>query len=280
MLAASRRTLAVVVSIVLAMVLAAVAIGLISQERTAEAQEEPPPATLSGEELGGFDATLSDINCDPNGTSGFTLRVTGAAIGPYPGTFEETIKVTIGPQTEPGPLDPTLPVNEGPLQTLTANFKIVSGTTEITGTKKLETDFPFNEGTCAEFEPTALFPGSTTLVTGYFAFCGAAEYEATIRNTLTNETFKDSGISGVCSNIFEQDVDGRKFLFGGLLNEIFISGPTGPELPEIKEECKDGGFEDFDAGFENQGDCVAFVETATNPGNLNEIGQNVPTSQE
>ncbi len=97
-------------------------------------------------------------------------------------------------------------------------------------------------------------------------------HDATIRNTLTNETFHDNGLSDIEADYVE--VNGEPGTIVGFV-EGFVSAPV---FPETKEECEEGGYETF--GFTNQGDCVAFVETMNNPGNLNELGQNVPTSHE
>ena len=54
-----------------------------------------------------------------------------------------------------------------------------------------------------------------------------------------------------------------------------------PEQPETVADCKKNGWKNFPAlGFKNQGDCVSYVRTNTNPGHLNEPGQNVPTSKQ
>ena len=45
-------------------------------------------------------ATIIAGNCDPAGDSTFTVEAIGQATGPFPGTFVETITVTIGPQTD------------------------------------------------------------------------------------------------------------------------------------------------------------------------------------
>ena len=41
---------------------------------------------------------------------------------------------------------------------------------------------------------------------------------------------------------------------------IVIPPPT-PTLPETKDDCKDGGWQNYEGVFKNQGDCVSFVAT-------------------
>src|SRR5687768_358830 len=70
----------------------------------------PPAAVaqtpLTGEFLASLNpATITSGNCDPDGTSTFTFEVSGTALGPYPGTFTETGRVTFeGPFTS-GPVN-------------------------------------------------------------------------------------------------------------------------------------------------------------------------------
>jgi hypothetical protein len=40
-----------------------------------------------------------------------------------------------------------------------------------------------------------------------------------------------------------------------------ISAVLSPALPATKDDCKDGGWQDFFGVFKNQGDCVSFVAT-------------------
>lgn len=40
--------------------------------------------------------------CNPDGTSTMRFTETGVATGPYPGTFEEEVTLTIGPQSSQG----------------------------------------------------------------------------------------------------------------------------------------------------------------------------------
>jgi hypothetical protein len=91
--------------------------------------------------VGSSDATLS---CDPNGTSTISFHVTGGAAGPYPGTFEESGTITLGPLTAVTPTQSTF----APL-TFESTFTIFSGDTTITGTKTLTVlAFPLNQGFC------------------------------------------------------------------------------------------------------------------------------------
>lgn len=66
---------------------------------------EAQTASLSGELLEsqeaipGNDTTFGDFTCDKDGSTTFSYTATGAAQGPYGGTFVETGTITIGPQT-------------------------------------------------------------------------------------------------------------------------------------------------------------------------------------
>lgn len=90
-----------------------------------------PPPTLTGEE---FIATPEiTATCNPDGTSTVTFTASGAATGPYPGTFTEVGTATIGPQT----LSPGGGQSLGTLLTFDSVFTIQSPLGEVTGTKTL-----------------------------------------------------------------------------------------------------------------------------------------------
>jgi len=87
------------------------------------------PVALTGEVLnGGANPSLGigavAIDCDPAGASTATYSVVGTAIGPFPGTFEETGSFTI---------------SNGQVTAFQATFTIESGLTEIEGIKTLRT---------------------------------------------------------------------------------------------------------------------------------------------
>jgi hypothetical protein len=110
--------------VLLAVVASVVAIG--------SAGAVTPPPTLTGEQLTDAAPTVT-ATCNENGTSTVYFDASGAATGPYNGTFTETGSATIGPQS----FDPTGTSFTGPLTTFDAVFTITSGTTQITGTKTL-----------------------------------------------------------------------------------------------------------------------------------------------
>ena len=119
------------------------------------ARAQVPPPTLTGEEL----TAAPDVttNCNPNGTSTVTFTASGAATGPYPGTFTEVGAATIGPQT----LSPGGGQSIGTLLTFDAVFTIHSAAGDVTGTKTLA--FPVTDpatqvaiGQCNTFENVEL----------------------------------------------------------------------------------------------------------------------------
>jgi len=135
----------------------------------ANAQDGPPPPTLTNESFEGVPTVT--INCNPTGKSSGSFEVSGVAAGPYPGTFHEEGTFSFGPQT------PQVPAED---LTFEATFTINSLTGRVTGTKRV------------------LFPN-----TGPVAFCAPAGanssgtvahntvYEATI--TTPTGTFTDRG---------------------------------------------------------------------------------------
>ena len=87
------------------------------------------PASLTGEILnGGATPSLGigavAIDCEPAGTSTVAYSVVGTALGPFPGTYEETGSFLIA---------------DGQVTAYEADFRIESGLTEIEGTKTLRT---------------------------------------------------------------------------------------------------------------------------------------------
>jgi hypothetical protein len=119
--------------------------------------------------------TITNVDCNPGGISTFDVAASGTAYGPYPGTFEETATVTIGPS--------------GELQSFDAAFTIHSGATTITGTKRLYPDDPerYSSGLCSgTYSPD---PGSCDSAQQLFA---STRYEASV-----GDAFMESGIATV-----------------------------------------------------------------------------------
>lgn len=128
------------------------------------------PAALTGEVLNGAASPTLGIgtvalDCQLAGTSSATYSVVGSAIGPFPGTFEETGSFTI--------------VN-GQVTAFQAAFTIQSGLTEIEGTKTLRTS---TSAVCLNFPE----PG----IASFTDIAVIASYEATITTPLG--TFTDEG---------------------------------------------------------------------------------------
>jgi hypothetical protein len=243
------------------------------------------------------DPPTVEATCDPDGVS--TLRYEfddefTFGGGPYPGTFDESGTITIGPQEEspvPTSDDPAVPpsfdavltgsqrLSAGPLLTWTAEFEITSGTTTIQGTKTLTAEAP-GFGVCQTFEGQGTpFPGQENL-RGYFGIADARlSYTATIRTD--DGVYRDEGtaVSDVRESFTtytNRRADGTTTTEVGtdvgLMVEIFQSDLDAPQ-PVGKEFCKDGGWRDFPGyEFRNQGDCVSFFSTE----GKNEPGQNVP----
>ena len=106
------------------------------------------PASLAGESFNGqYSPGFISGQCNPAGNSTLSFTATGTATGPYPGTFSETMTVTVGPQT----VGTTgLGFGTGQLVNAHAEFTIDSANGHVSGSKDL--DFPSNVsapmGTC------------------------------------------------------------------------------------------------------------------------------------
>ena len=105
---------------------------------TAPAQTVPPTLGTGGpfvaETLFEPVAQVSG-DCNPDGTSVLSYTTSGAAAGPYPGTYMESGTATVGPQT----------FGLGFVLTFDANFTIDSPVGQVLGTKTLavpQSEFP------------------------------------------------------------------------------------------------------------------------------------------
>ena len=154
-----------------------------------DARAQVPPPTLTGEDFFGT-LTITDLRCNPNGTSSFSYQSMGVAVGPYPGLYSETGKVTLGPHNI---VEPGSGTRFAEVKAWQARFSVASGVFQITGTKELARveglDLEFNTGICGTM-PNPLFPAATegtflTVTTGHL------RYEATITGPLG--TFTDRG---------------------------------------------------------------------------------------
>jgi hypothetical protein len=201
-------------------------------------------------------------------SSSFEYSVSGVAAGPYPGTFTETGSFTLGPIDEefiPGQF-------RGNITDFEAEYTITSELGTIQGTKSLDPGRTslgacFNYGT-APFNRPEDFAGQTIAHT---------LYEATI--TLPDGSqYTDTGQSTASFNYCNDQIgcgtsSSNQFSETYLSQNLVPVTPPPPAAPTTKKQCQKDGFRDFPAlGFKNQGDCVAFIETA----GKNEPGKNVP----
>jgi hypothetical protein len=150
----------------------------------ATASAQTPPATLTGE-IFTISAPTVTATCDSTGST-VRYTVSGAAIGPYPGTYTESGTLTIGPETLPKFVDG---YQAGPITSATINFSVDSPAGQVTGTKSLPAITSDAYGLC--YSP-ALGGGS------FVELCACnspLNYTATI-NTPTGQ-FGDRGISGL-----------------------------------------------------------------------------------
>lgn len=135
-----------------------------------------------------------------NGRTTYTFSTTGLASGPYNGTFQETVTVTVGPQTIPVPNPFGFPLLAGPIVRFDAQFRIDSQApaATVTGSKRVVGSLPAGTGTCREFdnEPFTVPGGPTLILTGVEKQADASvRYAATIR-TATG-SLRDRGTSQV-----------------------------------------------------------------------------------
>ena len=207
--------LARAVALTAALILAVPAHGIIAQTA----------APLTGEVLAGYygiQPTPPPPVCDPSGFT-YSYSTSGPAggrlgfdvdpaAGPYPGTFEESGTVRVGPDRDPGEVGGTVPngtIVRNVILSFQANFTIYSGNTVITGRKDFTASAagPNSTFTCADFSATALRPGQTVpdrLYIRQFRIMDA-RYEATIATP--TGTYQDSGMTTVelASNIVNDE---------------------------------------------------------------------------
>lgn len=183
------------------------------------------PASLAGETLSGA-PTLTNVTCNFVGNSSqgtFDFSVSGTATGPYPGTFTETGSGTVSAV--------------GGQLAFSASFTITSPAGNVTGTKSLASSGLFAAG-CD--------PGLGNIVANGIS----ANYQATI--SIQGVAYTDSGTSTtvvVYIPGYAQD-----------FSDIFdASNGVVPPEPTSKTQCMDGGWQAYPQ-FNNQGDCISYVE--------------------
>ena len=188
-----------------------------------------PPPTLTNEQF--LEAAGSaGGGCDLS-TASFSFEGSGAASGPYAGTFAETGGFTIVAQRA---------------TVFGAGFTIFSATHEVSV-----------KGTMA-LDPAAPSSGCIRPPSRHYLVDLGATYVATIFRPSGN--YRDQGRANV-----EVGADASGSLT--LLIERFTSSLAEPILivPTTKRHCKRGGWRDYPQ-FKNQGRCVRFVVTGKPPG--------------
>jgi hypothetical protein len=110
-------------------------------------------SNLSGEFLtsqGSGGTTTVSGSCNPTGTSTINFSATGAANGPFPGTFTESGTVTIGAQGGTYPPGYYDGAKKGQIESFNSTFRIDSPSGVVTGTKTLDQGSPseYQGGTC------------------------------------------------------------------------------------------------------------------------------------
>ena len=272
------RAFIVAVAMALAVGLLAMA-GPLARAGNAQQAADPPPPTLTGESLVAYtitgefygpdeglgEFTVTSVSCsESEGEGTLTYTARGPAAGPYPGTYEETGTFELGDPTVFGPR-----VVESFEATFEIDAVIDDEPYTVTGTKRAPVsslEYPYGE--CFTDGDDS---GEREEV--FLAIAGTAttSYEATIE-TPSGSRFRDSGNARV--GLTSQ----RYFSSSGTLDgefanfdEFFYSGlsETEPILPTTTEGCKNYAWKAYGV-FENQGDCVSFVQTQ----GKNEPGKN------
>ena len=171
-------------------------------------------------------------NCNPAGTSTVSFTAQGPATGPYPGTFEASGTVTIGPQLQ----QQTNGLPFGDVTSFQETFTIYSGETTVTGTKQLYSGplLGGESGICASVPPGE-FPDLVGSEGGgdVLQLVNPAQYTATISGP--SGTFTDSGLS---DNAVEEIDNPAGFRTPPTFNEGFVVSFTSAST---KGEVKGGG---------------------------------------
>lgn len=147
--------------------------------------------------------------------------------------------------------------------TLTVTSTVVAGTPISHGTTDGQGfTFPSPLPGCFETDQTdvgydADNPGSTITTHLVGPVCSSGN-PPTVHGsgtfTITGGTGKYAGATG-----------GGTVTYDGASSTTVLQGTIVLPLPTSKDQCKDGGWQNYD-GFKNQGDCVSFVATdGTNP---------------
>jgi len=146
--------------------------------------EAQTPVDLTGEILSAPSADATSVNCQPAGTSTVTYTVSGDAVGPYVGTFEESGSLTIV---------------AGQVTSFDASFTIDAGTSQVVGTKTLRDSI---SAPCVDVANNATvffnanYEATITTPTGTLVDHGLAIVDANISNTggSLQEVFESEGL--------------------------------------------------------------------------------------
>lgn len=163
-------------------------------------------ATLNGESFlaqsqlqNGSVITVTSTSCDPAGTSTISFTASGPtfsslATNPYPGTFNETGTITIGPQTNGD--------GTGTVTGFNATFSIDSPNGQVSGAKALTavvepTNPNFNNrGVCIDDLTTGQHDHSAGLWTSYQASISSGK-KTYADQGVTSLSLRDSTTSGL-----------------------------------------------------------------------------------
>jgi hypothetical protein len=174
------------------LVITAASFGILAPASFAQAVSLDGESLESTLTVPGQQTTFDNFTCDKAGTTSVNFTTQGSAFGPYSGTFVETGRFTIGPQTDTS-IDSR---GVGPITAFQASFTINStfpaGT--VTGTKQLSPTAPTSP-TLAAFgscDPTGSSPPNDVVAA---VSDPNLVYSAQINATTGSRT--DSGTSGV-----------------------------------------------------------------------------------
>jgi hypothetical protein len=213
--------------LILTTAIVGVALALPASGGGAVAFGQQAPPTLSGESFHQDIPTITSIDCTTESLN-FTYSATGAATGPYPGTF-----------TESGSMTSTQ---------LSSSFTINSAVGRVTGSKSglagVSCAVPVHCSGAAACDGAAF----NTLPGG---FSGTDTYEATIRTA--SGAFADNGL--FTAVFYRSDSSPLNGFNSDFLSALASPVPLGPTS---KEQCKNGSWHNYPQ-FKNEGQCIAFV---------------------
>ena len=189
-------------------------VGVVGAVFAPSALAQTTPSTLTGETLTGTVNEASDRGCGGSGA----FSASGAAAGPYPGTFTETGSVTFGEDSQ-----------------LTANFTVTSGSTTVTGTKTV-TSSGDSRGFC----------GGQPEQFGLRIVGGSGAYKATITTPAGTSTDEGTVTTDfVASNCTDLANSGQTFQCNGEGTQP-PSGSVTQTFTSTRAQCADEHDNDTD----------------------------------